>query len=730
MDLMFCLAAFLATFWLAVFFHARITHAIRWPTLLALTIAAATQMITLVVLASSSPALVSAWSRWILWITPLYLSLCTFLGFAVLGRPWSKSSPRERALLIGPCCFAAFVMVFTGLGGGKLLDAPELSGELNFIGVLLVIGAILGYPRSSYVQGRYSTVLHSRAALIGLSSLVLIPLLISLPPLLASISRVLIVLPWAGAVAYGLLRLPRVRLDRMREQLSPFIGAAFLLSFYSALSAFVFWVLLRMPQLQHPMPVAVALSVVIIGGIELLRQAAGTTWLNQRVQLPYRSFYMITRTLQRALTGSELTTLAQRVLEELCSRLSIDQGFIAFRNSAEQPVFTIQASFGPKSLPLGGEIALPLSSEPFQVHDSESTLPAGLAEMEVLVPILASGVQIGALVLGSPPNGLFDGAEIELLTGLGDQLSAAWTNMRLKGQLIARLDEMAAHGETILGQQALVHESLRSGLAGLETDRRERLERVRVNCLGSFEVWIGHRSMADDEWGTRSSGHRHGKAIFAYLLANRTRTVARDELIEVVWGESAHLAVLQSRLDRTISALRRAIEPALDRGTESVYILTTMGGYRLNPSIEWEIDAEEFVRLAQQATELSTTDHRGALHLCQQAEALYRGDYMIGCPFIERSHLIVATRESLRSMYLQTLVMLGRLHQRLGASDAGIEALQRAALEDEYNEQIYQELIAAYLVVHRHAEAALVCKTHESILERADLPCGHMCLDQ
>jgi len=323
----------------------------------------------------------------------------------------------------------------------------------------------------------------------------------------------------------------------------------------------------------------------------------------------------------------------------------------------------------------------------------------------------------------------FTGAELQLLTTLSHQLSVAVENLLLKQHLREQLDSLAVEGEEVLQRQATMRDSIHTALIGLESIRQQPVGQVHVYCLGTFRVHRGKEAIKDRQWGGRSSGHRHTKAVFAYLVANRERVIRRDELIELVWGDSADIAILENRLDRTVSALRRALEPDLSRGTESGYILTAVGGYCLNPAVECWVDAEEFTALLQQASKMERSgDEAGALAKYLDAEKLYQGEYMIDCPFVDRSHLIIAEREALKRQYVEALVRIANLCERNGSSETGIVYLQKAALEDEYDEEVYRLLISSYCHANRYAEAVLACQTHQSVLAQAGLSCSTSCL--
>jgi DNA-binding SARP family transcriptional activator len=74
------------------------------------------------------------------------------------------------------------------------------------------------------------------------------------------------------------------------------------------------------------------------------------------------------------------------------------------------------------------------------------------------------------------------------------------------------------------------------------------LAQGKVQLCGRFVVELGGRRVEDGFPG------RQGRILFAYLTANRLRTVTRDELLEALWpdGHDGGLASLLSKLRRVV----------------------------------------------------------------------------------------------------------------------------------------------------------------------------------
>jgi DNA-binding SARP family transcriptional activator len=423
-------------------------------------------------------------------------------------------------------------------------------------------------------------------------------------------------------------------------------------------------------------------------------------------------FDRLLRIMERAESEGDADQIAPSALEGICQHVRASCGFVALRDEAG--VLVVRGVSQTSSLRLGDVIDLPAMPQP-SLHIRARQAFNG-EEVALLIPLRTPRGEHGLLGLGPSANGAYGDLDLQFLASTATQLSLAIENAQLRRCLA----QTPARPPTI-PLRHIRHLPSRPMLRTVPVE-------LAVRCLGELSVHLDGRRLQVDAWGGRSSGHRHAKAVFAFLLANRTRTVGRDEVIEVVWGDSADLSVLENRLDRTVCALRRALEPGLCKGSHSTFILSQVGGYRLNPELDWRVDAEEFGRLLAQADKRTLDgDCEGALARCLDALALYRGDYLADCPFVDRSHLIYMRRDALRRQYVETLLSTAELYRALGGLEKQLHYLHRAVQEDEYNERAYQMLVAAYCEQGREAEARRICLDHRARLAAAELSCSDAC---
>jgi tetratricopeptide (TPR) repeat protein len=130
---------------------------------------------------------------------------------------------------------------------------------------------------------------------------------------------------------------------------------------------------------------------------------------------------------------------------------------------------------------------------------------------------------------------------------------------------------------------------------------------------------------------------------------------------------------------RTISALRRTLEPGLRRGNESRTITYHHERYWLDPALIAWCDADEFVVAVERGhTLLRQGDLEAARANFARALELYRGDYMDDCPFFGDSSYVESRRAELRDQQIDALLALGAICERLGQAGEAATCYRRA----------------------------------------------------
>jgi DNA-binding SARP family transcriptional activator len=198
---------------------------------------------------------------------------------------------------------------------------------------------------------------------------------------------------------------------------------------------------------------------------------------------------------------------------------------------------------------------------------------------------------------------------------------------------------------------------------------------------------------------------RQVRMLLAYLVLNRARYVARDELVEALWprsGRSSHDAALRTLLSR----LRSAVGSAAVVGRDELIL-----GLPEPVWVDFEAAASELAR-AQQA--LERADPRAAWALAQVPLNIASRGLLPGA----QAGWLEPPRQSLEDIRLQALEVIGAAGLRMGMAQlASVERSARALIEAEpYRESGYVLLMDALAMRGNVAEGLRVFERLRALL--------------
>lgn len=232
---------------------------------------------------------------------------------------------------------------------------------------------------------------------------------------------------------------------------------------------------------------------------------------------------------------------------------------------------------------------------------------------------------------------------------------------------------------------------------------------LKIRCLGAFEVARDSLPIAETGWGREKT-----KALFKVLLSKPGRIFTQDQLIEYLWpGVSPQQAA--SNLRGRIGELRRALEPGLPKGTQSRYILTHRQGYSFSTGTDCWLDTEEFTHLCEEGNRLEQqAQWAKALHTYEQAESLYRGDFLEEDRYEEWT---LDLREGWREAHLALLERLAECHARVGQYSRALARCHQIQRLQKHRENVYRQLMLYYYLAGDHQEALKVYQQCRQVLE-------------
>jgi DNA-binding SARP family transcriptional activator len=205
---------------------------------------------------------------------------------------------------------------------------------------------------------------------------------------------------------------------------------------------------------------------------------------------------------------------------------------------------------------------------------------------------------------------------------------------------------------------------------------------LRIELLGPVRAWRAQEELA------LGSAHRRG--VLAALAMRANQVVARTELIDALWGESAP-ASANGSIYTYVSGLRAALEPDRARRSEGRVLASAGSGYCLRLDAD-ELDVQRFDALREQARHLvETQDLAGARTALDDALGLWNGEPLAGIP----GPFAASQRARLAELRLATLETRAQVVLDSGGHQSILDELIELARENPLREDIHGLLLLA-----------------------------------
>ena len=214
---------------------------------------------------------------------------------------------------------------------------------------------------------------------------------------------------------------------------------------------------------------------------------------------------------------------------------------------------------------------------------------------------------------------------------------------------------------------------------------QEGLPPLNIRLLGPFQLSVGERTIAPDQW-------THGKSLllFKYLAAHQEQGyLPKDLLLEILWpGEDP--AKTGKRFNVAVSRLRKILEPDLPSKAASHYIQRNRDQYRLVSGEAVSSDVQAFLHHARQC---QTQNPDQARDHARKAVALYRG------PFLEDTRYqdwCAPRREELAREYASLLRRLIQESREADQPEESCHWIQAYLAHDPFEESLYAPLMTLF----------------------------------
>ena len=217
-------------------------------------------------------------------------------------------------------------------------------------------------------------------------------------------------------------------------------------------------------------------------------------------------------------------------------------------------------------------------------------------------------------------------------------------------------------------------------VVGAATQTSAPAHELEIRCFDGMRVARGASDVGEREWQSARA-----KLLLAYLL-HTPEGATKARLFEAIYpGETPTDASMNMNLMR----LRKALEPTLEKGQPSRFILRADGRYSFNRQAHIWLDSQAFESALRTAKLASGEDEMTAL---AQAIALHAREFL---PEFDQEW-VVALRLRYQESALGACRRLVALQDELAPTEA-MGTIQRALEIDPLSEEFNRELILRYV---------------------------------
>jgi DNA-binding SARP family transcriptional activator len=208
---------------------------------------------------------------------------------------------------------------------------------------------------------------------------------------------------------------------------------------------------------------------------------------------------------------------------------------------------------------------------------------------------------------------------------------------------------------------------------------------LKISLFGEFRAWREGELIQSEAWNRQKT-----RSLLKLLLTRPGRPFSKDEIIDALWpGVPTGAADLRLRM--TVSLLRRALEPDLERGSDSRYVRRKRPGYYFDRQADCRTDTWEFEEHQRKAEAFSRNGKLDeAIQEYRAALDLVKGDFLAEDPYEDWA---MEAREEWDERRLSVLSELADCLAQKGNYTEAIEHCERALGLDEHREELHRRLM-------------------------------------
>lgn len=148
-----------------------------------------------------------------------------------------------------------------------------------------------------------------------------------------------------------------------------------------------------------------------------------------------------------------------------------------------------------------------------------------------------------------------------------------------------------------------------------------------IQTLGPFRAWRRGQEIQRREWPRERALH-----LFQLLVCHRGHALHRDRILETLWPDSSP-STAATGLRVALSALRNALEPDRQSGTDGQFVRRDGDTVRLAADAGIRVDVDEFSRMLKAARSSESGERDQMIAAYEAALGQYRGDFLEENPY-------------------------------------------------------------------------------------------------
>ena len=209
---------------------------------------------------------------------------------------------------------------------------------------------------------------------------------------------------------------------------------------------------------------------------------------------------------------------------------------------------------------------------------------------------------------------------------------------------------------------------------------------LRAQLFGKFRVWRGTTLIADKDWLSSTN-----RSLFVILFIERGARLSQERLSDLLWPEASSAAAPAS-LRKRISELRHILEPDLQKGAQSHYVLTEHPGmYFFNPEYPCFSDLDAALAHYEHGNYLQGKRlFAKALQEYTAAAAVWRQEFLVEARYEEWA---IPHRDKQRNLYSDFLLRLSECYAQLEQYQQAAAACRQAVEQRPLREELWRRLM-------------------------------------